>query len=66
MNFRNTGFNTIFPRKGRTEVEPVKTIVNGTQGTIQYIFQERVRLKIAQSKMVLKVQRVQRYFTGKE
>ena len=58
--------STLFSRKDRTEVEPVKTIVNGTQGTIQYIFQERVRLKIAQSKMVLKVQRVQRYFTGKE
>ena len=58
--------STLFSRKDRTEVEPVKTIVNGTQGTIQYISQERVRLKIAQSKMVLKVQRVQRYFTGKE
>ena len=61
-----------FPRKKKDYINhAVKVSVNGTQGTNQSVkmsvnsTQERVILKINQLKLVLTVQRVQRYFPEK-
>ena len=55
-----------FPGKRKTKNYPVKMSVNGTpQGTRQFS-QERVRLKINQSKLVLVVHMAQCYFRMKE
>ena len=53
--------NAIFPEKGKTENRSLKISVMDTLGTTLF-FQERVGLKIHQSKLVLMVLRLQCYF----
>ena len=58
------GWHGNFQGRSNTTNQLVKNSVNGTHCTM-LISQERVRLKMRQSKLVLTVNRVQRYFPKK-
>ena len=56
---------TVYNATSRTKNQPVKIIVNGTQGTMLFS-KKGVRLKINQSKLLLAVHRIKCYFSQKK
>ena len=58
----NIGYKAIFPVESKTR----NLTVNNTQGTLVLFSQERLRLKITQSKVALTKHRVQCYFSREE